>query len=40
MIPRVAGRVFRSPFSTAIARVRRKHKVAIVLGFYGGKYER
>lgn len=25
-------------FSTSLMRVRRKHKVAIVLGFYGGKW--
>lgn len=36
----IATRVLRAGFSTAIARVRRKHKIAIVLGFYGMKYAR
>lgn len=36
----IATKVLRASFSTAIARVRRKHKIAIVLGFYGMKYDR
>ena len=35
-----ATKVLRASFSTAIARVRRKHKIAVVLGFYGMKYAR
>ena len=36
----IAKKVMRASFSTAVARVRRKHKIAIVLGFYGMKYAR
>ena len=35
-------RVYRSGFryyTTALTRIRRKHKVAIVIGFYGREYE-
>ena len=34
----VSKHLLRSNFSTALARVRKKHKVAIVLGFYGMQY--
>lgn len=37
MIPLLRG-IQRRDLSTALARVRRKHKAAIVIGFYGGKW--